>query len=411
MRLNSPTRTGVASETFPTRPFVGPRRVLAGRGAATELGVELRAAHALPGAGPVVIVVDAAVQELGLADASIASLGPAGFVVGPALVIAGEPTSEEVERFVAAHDETPAAVVGIGGGSAMDAAKLVALASVNELDLRRGLSPAEAVLPGPPVVLTPTTAGTGSEATAVAMLWDDGRKRMFSHQELVASAAILDSDLLATLPSAVTASGGLDAVSHAIESVLSEYRSPLTVAAASAAFSALVRWLPEAYEDGSASSRMATLMAAYQAGLALNASVVVGHSMAYAIAARTGLSHGATCAMALPYCLAYCRPAAADRLARLAIAAGLGGEDDATFRWVAATNDALGIPISLASVGIEAEQLSALAAEVVESYPRPNNPTPVERERLEDLLGFLHRGERELAWTKNAALGGNGGSW
>src|SRR5829696_920984 len=246
--------------------------------------------------------------------------------VGPARVVAGP----------------VAAVVGIGGGSALDAAKLAALARTNpQLDLTAGLPATAEVTPGPPLLAIPTTAGTGAEATAVAMLWHEGGKRMFVHAQLVPRLAILDPDLIAGLPPAVTAAGGLDAISHAAESLLSTFRTPLSETAGRAALALLAQSVPAAYANGAdAEARHATLLGAYQAGLALNASVVLGHSLAYVIAAEASLPHGVTCAMALPYALVHARPAREEAIAE--IAGIVTGEPDADrfVRWLVETNSA-----------------------------------------------------------------------
>jgi alcohol dehydrogenase class IV len=294
-------------------------------------------------------------------------------------------------------------VAAVGGGSALDAAKIVAASKANALDLSSGLLATAELLPGPPVIAVPTTAGTGAEATAVAMLWDDGAKRMFVHPHLVPRVAVLDPDLLRELPPSVTAAGGLDAISHATESLLSTFRTPLTESAARTALMLLARSVPIAYETGDADARYATMLGAFQAGLALNASVVLGHSLAYVVAARAGLAHGVSCAMALPYCLAHCRPTS--ELAIAEIAQIVCGRADATelVRWLLEANERMVIPSSLEAVGIQADALPAMARECIERYPRPNHPVPIELEDVERLLERFQAGDVLEAWNDAAA--------
>ena len=174
-------------------------------------------------------------------------------------------------------------------------------------------------MPGPPIVAVPTTAGTGAEVTAVAMLWHDGGKRMFVHPHLVPRVVLIDPELLLGLPPSVTASGGFDAIGHAVESLLSTFRTPVTIARRPGGALAAVRGLACGVRDTATSSRAtARRSAPTRPGLALNASVVLGHSLAYAIASRTGLPHGVTVAMALPYCLAHARPACEEQIADMA---------------------------------------------------------------------------------------------
>lgn len=388
--------------SFPTRPFVGPGRVLLGAGASGSLAQELVAAGVDPAVGPVVLVPDAAVVSLGLADPALASLEAAGFAVVSGPPVAAEPTPEVVRAFLPDAGARIAAVVGIGGGSAMDAAKLVSVALANDLDLTQVFPPGLELRPGPLVALVPTTAGTGAEATVVAMLWHEGAKRIFVHPHLVPDVAVLDPDLLRALPAPVTAAGGLDAISHAMESLLSTFSTPMTQGAAASALANLARWLPVAYDEGTPESRAGTLLGAYEAGLALNAGVVLGHSLAYTIASRTRLGHGVTCAMALPYCLAYNRPAAGARLAAIADAVGVEGGGEELVGWVADLADRLGTPGSLAAVGIGADALPEMARECVELYPRPGSPVPLEAARIERVLACFLEGDARGAWAAMA---------
>jgi len=392
---------------FPVRPFVGPARVVAGPGASGSAAAELRAAGVRPADGPVLLVADAAVLNLGLADRLVAALREDGFVVDVRPPVGGEPTPETVEALAPDDREAPvAAVVGIGGGSALDAAKLAALARTNpDLDLTAGLPATADVQPGPPLLAVPTTAGTGAEATAVAMLWHGGGKRMFVHATLVPRLALLDPDLLTGLPPAVTAAGGLDAISHAVESLLSTFRTPLTEIAGRGALALLADAVPAAYANpGDVEARHRTLLGAYQAGLALNASVVLGHSLAYVVAAEANLPHGVTCAMALPYCLAHARSAREREIAEIAEIVTGEADPDALVRWLVARNAEMAIPPSLAAVGIDASRLGAMAQTTVDAYPRPNHPVPIDAEGVERLLVRFHAGEPLAAWDDSRSL-------
>lgn len=383
------------------RPFVAPGRVVAGFAASAALASELSALGVARTAGRVLVTVDATVRELGLADAALDSLARANYEAVVPAGVAAEPTPADVER-IAAVDGPVAAVVAIGGGSAIDAAKLVAIELVDDLPLNDGIGPDAELRASPPVIALPTTAGTGAEATAVAMLWSGRAKRVFVHPRLVPRVALLDPDLLLALPPPVTAAGGLDAISHAVESLLSTYRTPLTSAHARLALEALAGALLAAYRDGTPEARLGTLLGSYHAGLALNASVVAGHSIAYAIAARTGLAHGVTCAMALPYCLAHCRSVCAAELDEIAALAGAGDRGDDLLRWIVALNDEMEIPTSLAAVGVGAGDLEGMAREIAENYPRPNSPVPLDAESLRDLLGRFHAGDAETAWRRRS---------
>lgn len=384
----------------PVRPFVAPARTLAGAGASASAGAELRAAGVHPDDGVVPLVADAAVLALGLADATVQSLADAGFTLDVRPGVEAEPSPETIRALIGDNPgHAVAAVAAVGGGSALDAAKLVSLAHTNELDLTAGLTVTDGVEPGPPILAIPTTAGTGAEATAVAMLWHEGAKRMFVHGYLVPRVVVLDPDLLASLPPAVTGSSGLDAISHAVESLLSTFRTPLSEAAGKSALKLLAGSVPEAYASGTPESRHDTLVGAYSSGLALNASVVLGHSLAYVISGRAGLPHGVACAMALPYCLAHARPAREQAIEEMAGIVCDREDGGALVSWLLAANEAMEIAPSLAAVGIGADAIEDMAAECAERYPRPNHPVPITEEGLQRLLVDFHAGDALGAWA------------
>jgi hypothetical protein len=181
-----------ATPSAPARPFVGAARVLAGAGTSARIGEELLATGVLPQSGAVLVVVDAAVLELGLAEAALS----AGFEVRVGPGVAREPSPETIEALTAvAAGEPVAAVLGIGGGSAIDAAKLACASLTNSIELTAGLAPTVALAATPKLLAVPTTAGTGAEVTSVAMLWHEDRKRIFVHDRLVPSHATLDLDV------------------------------------------------------------------------------------------------------------------------------------------------------------------------------------------------------------------------
>ena len=388
----------------PTRPFVGPSRLLAGPGASAGCAGELQALGVRPQHGSVLLVVDSAVAALGLHARTQASMEDAGFAVCVAPGVAAEPTPDTVRSLVPGDGRSVAAVVVVGGGSALDAAKLASASLANPLDLTAGLTPTADIVPGPPVVAVPSTAGTGAEATAVAMLWHDGGKRMFVHPHLVPRIVLVDPELLLGLPAAVTAAGGFDALGHAIESMLSTFRTPVTTSAAREALSLLSRALPAAYENGDLEARYGTALGAYQAGLALNASVVLGHSLAYAIAARTGLPHGVTVAMALPYCLAHARPASEVQIAEMARIVCGEPDPELLVRWIVEHSRRMQIPTSLAELGVAYDDLPAMAADCVEAYPRPNHPVPIDQSGVLALLERMYAGEPYEAWQDSLPL-------
>lgn len=372
--------------------FLSPREVRVGDGALERSG-EILERWAVP-EGDVLLICDAILPELGHTDRAVAALERRGYRVEVFADVVGEPelaTAEAVTERVRARDHV--AVVGMGGGSAMDLAKVAAAMATNDGD-PLDLVGADTVTTAPlPLLLVPTTAGTGSEATRIAMIYHQGEKAIVNDGALVPLAAVLDPTLVTSLPPPVTASTGMDALSHAIESSLSTNASVLSMAVGAEAIELLSAWLPTAYHEGSPPSRRATLYGAYLAGVALNAGVVLGHSIAYTIANRTGLPHGVTAAMALPYCVAYNAAAARETTAQLAArVAGSGPGAAGLCTRLAELNQELGVPTSLADAGIPTTEVPAMARECLERYPRPNNPATFELDRLETLYGHLWEG-------------------
>lgn len=357
-----------------------PRRLLSGDGSLRRLGPAL-AALDVP-TGPVLVVADPVLAEGGVAAAASDSLADAGFEAQVFAELAGEPDLPAAERVVSAVRSEPyVAVVGIGGGSAMDPAKLAAGLATNDgavEEYLRGRPIDRAALP---FALAPTTAGTGAEASKNTIVTHEDRKFVIGSPLLSPSLALLDPLLTVSCPAGVTAASGMDALAHAVEATLSLWATPFTTLNALAAVRTIATWLRPAVEDGAnLPARRAMLYSAYFAGLSINASTLLGHTMAYTVATRTHLPHGVTTAMALPYCIAYDAAAAAPQLRLLAQEVGV--DETSLAQWLHELAGELGMPVSLAAVGIGRDDLPPMVEECLDKYPRPNNPAPFERDRL-----------------------------
>lgn len=348
------------------------------------------------------IVADPVVCALGAFDAILDSLRRAGFVAHVDDRVCAEPDEALVDALAArARGLAPTAVVGVGGGSALDVAKLVALLATNQGSVREWLGPVTPAASVLPLTLVPTTTGTGAEATRIAMVTVDGAKRAVSCAQFVPALAVLDADLVALLPSGVVASTTMDALAHAVESLLSTGRNEFTTGAALRAIGLIRANLQRAHDDGDAAAKAELLHAAHLAGLALNAGVVLGHSLAYVVARRTRISHGSSCALALPYCLAYNRDAP-DDISHL-LGESVTGRPGATLldaaEWVSDLAESLHQPTSFDGMEIADSEIAVMAAETVTDYPRPNNPIPLEAESLSGLYTHMSRGNLKDVWA------------
>lgn len=363
---------------------LSPRQLMLGDGSAGQVE-KLLTGWQISG-GDLLLVADREVVKLGLDRKVVEPLEAAGFTVACFDGIVGEPTLEIAEALTEFARQKPfKAVIGMGGGSSLDMSKLAAAMALNQGEVTDYLGLTSFAKAPLPLINVPTTAGTGAEATAVSMLSVRGRKAVVLSPQLVPLATVLDAELTKTLPPQITAATGMDALSHALEGFMSVNASPFSDTQALTTMSIVARWLKPAYEDGSnMEARRAMIYAAYTGGLTLNAGVVLGHSVAYTIANRCHLPHGVSCAMALPYTIAYNLKAIPERLSQ---AAGLVlGKDKAQpvelVNWVADLIAALGLPRSLGEVGITESDVPAMITECVERYPRPTNPAPIDAQRL-----------------------------
>ncbi len=386
------------------RAFRGPSRVWFGAHASERIQECIQELGIRPGRA--LLVTDAVVDRLHLASKVADGLAAAGFDIHRYAEIPGEPTVEVADGAAAvARRISPSLVVGVGGGSVLDVAKLSAAlvrnpGSVLEYTTVGGKRFAESAVA---TILVPTTAGTGAEASQNAVVTTGTRKASASnHPQLLAAGVILDPLLTHSLPPAVTAHTGLDALSHCMEGTLSTNATALTDVMAANGTALIFGALRRAYASGGnaggdGEARAHMVLAAYMGGLTLNAGMVLGHSIAYTLANRLHLPHGLSCAIALPYTLAYNRDAAQERLRALARAAGSEGED--VVAHVERLCRAVGIPDSVRSLGLERDRLPELVDECIEQYPRPNNPRPLAREPLLSLYGAMWDGRPAHEWT------------
>ncbi len=237
-------------------------------------------------------------------------------------------------------------ILAIGGGSSIDAAKLIAIGATNAGDLESFAGTKFSEDPTP-LFAIPTTSGTGSEATAGAVISsnDDHKKSIIGDDRMLPKASALDPTLLTGLPPHITAATGMDALTHAIEAYISDLNFGDCKAKGAAAIKIIFKQLPLAYEDGSDKGvRDAMANAAYMAGQAIN-QVNVGnvHAIAHQLGAIYGIPHGLANAMVLPHVLDLSLPAARTELTEIAQMIGCNTAED-FITAVRALNERVGIP-------------------------------------------------------------------
>ena len=239
-----------------------------------------------------------------------------------------EPTVETVDEVGnLARQEKVDAVLGIGGGSAMDIAKGVNVLLGNPGSSRDYLKMGLYHQPGKALYLIPTTAGTGSEVTNVAILYNKeaGFKQAIIGSSCAAKVAIVDPELTTSLPSILTAATGMDAFSHAVESYTCSIHNPLSDLLAIEAMSIIVEYLPIAVKDGSnIKARSKMNYASTIAGMAFNSSPThLGHAIAHAMGSIHHVPHGLGCGLLVPAVLEHLSTVIPDRIKNIAKAMGL----------------------------------------------------------------------------------------
>jgi alcohol dehydrogenase class IV len=358
----------------------GPR-LISGAGSARRLG------ELLP-AGRCLFVTDANVRALGLADAALAALAGADIDAVLFDAVEQDPSRATLMAAVAAG-EGCASVVGFGGGSPMDVAKLAAylIGTGEELDTLWGVG--KATKRGLPLALVPTTAGTGSEATAVSVITiEHGVKNAVNSPALTASWALLDAELTVGLPRHVTAATGLDAMVHAIEAYTSAHRkNPMSDLLACEALRLIDAHLLDACErPDDRAARGAMLLAAHLAGVAFaNAPVAGVHALAYPLGGHFHVPHGLSNALMLTHVLGHNMSAAMAMYAELGCLLeprlaeiGTQAQARAFVERLADLSRATGLPQRLSEVGIGPEHLDLLARDAMKQERLLiNNPCPI----------------------------------
>ena len=366
--------------------------LLVGADASVRLG------QAIAGFGhrKLLVVTDASIAALGLLSPLTKALTEAGGVFAVFDGITPDAPIDGVEQGLASFTNQGCdAVIGIGGGSVIDAAKVIALAATNGKRPRELVGYFRGWHAPAPIYAVPTTAGTGSEVTVAAMVSDPvlGTKLMIADTRLVPLMAAIDPRLMTGLPPAITAATGMDALTHAIEALISGWSTPHTDRLALAAVAMVYRYLPIACrKGGDLQAREQMALAATYAGLAFTrANVGNVHAIAHQLGARYHLPHGLANAIMLPQVLRFSAADTAATLARLALRVGLGEssltQDGLASRFVdsvEAMNDQIGIPRLLRA--LRAQDIPALAAaacwEADTHYPVPRRMTPSDCEAL-----------------------------
>lgn len=354
----------------PPSTYIGPGATVRAGEACAALGIRR-----------LFVMVDGRLHEQALDQGLLRSLDDAGLGCECLVYAGGEPHSEVVE---AAGRQLLAAdcdgVLAFGGGSVLDAAKVTALLAANPERRVSELGDGPALRRRMPLIAVPTTAGTGSEATNVAVITDSQRhlKQVLVHTDLIPDLAIIDACLTLGVPPAVTAATGIDALTHAIEAYVAPSATPLTQGLALRAVALIGEALPLAVGQGdNVGARESMMLASYMAGMAFsNSGLGLCHATAHPLGARYGIPHGQANALMLPAVMRFnqlvCKRAYAD------IGHALSRESLDAERSIAAVQrliDEVGAAgRDLQAHGVRREDFAALAEAALQDICLAGNP-------------------------------------
>ncbi len=338
------------------------------------------------------------VTDKGLAGLPVFSdfkalLVEAGLKVATFSEILGNPVESQVIAGTKVFREQEAdSVLALGGGAAMDVGKSIALMAYHPgelFDYEDGKPDGRPVDQKLPYVITiPTTAGTGSEVGRSSVISEDKSKvkRIIFSARMMPNAAVVDPELTLALPAKITAATGADALSHLTEAYLVDAVHPLCDGIALEGIRLVAENLQASVQFAAAKegatpehveARGAMMNAALMGATAFQKGLGVTHSCAHALSIVCDLHHGLANGILLPYTMAFNESAAPQKFARMSLAAGLTPGEGTFVAWLRELNRAIGIPATLAEVGIKPDHLNALVEHAVKDPCHPFNPRKV----------------------------------
>jgi alcohol dehydrogenase class IV len=385
---------------YESTTFTSIQRLIHARGSLTRLADEVDRF----GTRKIMLVTDAGLVKAGISGRVL------DILKGRAIeVFAGVEPDPSIETVVICADRVRATkcelIIGLGGGSALDTAKCASVMATNPGEVENYLGIDKVMLPGVPKILIPTTAGTGSEVTNVAVLSLKAQhtKKGIVSRHLLADTAILDPELTLGLPPFVTAATGMDALTHAIEAYVSRFAQPLTDDFALKAIRMIGANLRTAVFHGqNIEAREAMLSASLYAGLAFgSAATGMVHGLAMPLGGQFNIAHGIANAVLLPHVMRWNLVAALPLYRDIAVALGEPVDHlslrDAAERAIVAVETLsrdIGIPVHLDDLAVPRSAMDALARDGMTNFrqTRPN-PRDVTYEGLMGILDSAFRPE------------------
>ncbi|MGC9271306.1 iron-containing alcohol dehydrogenase [Acidiphilium sp.] len=374
---------------FPTEVLAGPGRIADLPGRARDLG----ARRAL-------LVSDPQVAQLPFFAPIAAALAAQGIAVARFTGTHPDPLRTDVEAGVAAFTAHQAdLIIAIGGGSALDCGKTIALAAATsqplwDFEITRTAPALDRAMV--PIIAIPTTAGTGSEVGRASVITDPAacRKIILLHPSMLPRVVVLDPELTFGLPANLTAWTGMDALAHNLEAYCVDAYHPMADGIAIEGMRLIRSALPIAASTGTdLPARSAMLAAAAMGATAFQKGLGAIHSLSHPIGAHCHAHHGLTNAVLMPYVLAYNRARIEPKIDHAARCLGITGGFDGFLDWVIDLRHTLHIPPTIASLGVTAPMLDLLAAEAFHDPNTPDNPRPADTPAMRRILAAALAGD------------------
>ncbi|HEX2525815.1 MAG TPA: iron-containing alcohol dehydrogenase [Geminicoccus sp.] len=361
-----------------------PTRVLFGAGAVAKLAESCKAA----GMKRPLVVTDPGIVKLPILTAVLDALKAGGLEAAVFSEVKPNPVAKNVSDGIAVlregrHD----GVVAFGGGSGLDAGKVVAFMAGQTRpmwdfeDIEDWWTRAD---PNgiAPIVAIPTTAGTGSEVGRAGVITDERThtKKIIFHPKMMPSTAILDAQMTVGLPKNLTAWTGFDALAHCLEAYCAPGFHPMAEGIAVEGMRLVKEALPKAVADGSdLEARGKMLVASAMGATAFQKGLGAIHSLSHPVGAIYDTHHGLTNAVFMPYVLAFNRDVITDRMERLSAWLGLSGSSgyDAVLQWVLRLREELGVPNTLAGLDVGAERFEEMGKMAEQDPTAGSNPRPL----------------------------------
>ncbi|HOZ85897.1 MAG TPA: iron-containing alcohol dehydrogenase [Niabella sp.] len=366
-----------------------PTTIRFGAGSSNELGSYLKKNKL----SKPLIVTDPLVAQLGFFKKIVSSLQAAGISVEVFCNIHKNPVKSDVYNGTGVYDNTSRdAVIGIGGGAALDVARAITLRVFHREDLFKydDLIGGDVYVTNdvPHFITIPTTAGTGSEVGRSAIIADDEthQKKILFSPKLLAKIVFADPLLTMDIPPAITAATGMDALTHNLEAYLVNMEHPMCDGIALQAISLINESIEKAVKNPDVESRSKMLIASLMGAVAFQKGLGVVHSLAHPLSSLLDTHHGLANAVNLPYGMKFNISGQESKFKKIAETLQLTNNDgDAVVKYLFDLNTAINIPHRLSAIGVKEEHVETLADLAIADFAHPNNPIPVSREDFKQL--------------------------